>query len=170
MIRKLLFLALLGVISLATLWRFPEFPGPFGIPDGFLLVLLAWAFSQNRPLPASQPLGFGASLGLLKDLTGTGLFGGWMVALAFVTWLALQGTRTLECDHPLAQLLWVTLFAMAATGIQMLLLGMSDGRLAWGALFGYHWIPSSLLTGLFSLAAFPLIKSVLGTPRAPGLA
>lgn len=147
-----------GLLWGAALWRFPPLPGPWGVPDGLLIALLAWAFAHREPVPPTTALRMGGLLGILKDLAGGGPFGAWGAILAGTAWLATRGARTIARDHPWAQLLWVTAFALGTELAYAALLGVAGSPRAAGALLGYFLIPSALATALVSLGLFPLLK------------
>lgn len=145
----------------AALWRVPSLPGPWGVPDGLLIAVLAWALLPRRARSGSAPLWVGAALGMLKDFASGGPFGLWTAIFAITAWVAREASRSIEQDHPLTQGAWVAVFAAGTTLLYAAFLALrGDGGVA-GALLWYFLIPSSLATAVVSLGLFPILRHLL---------
>lgn len=142
-------------------WRVPALPGPWGVPDGLLVVLLAWILTRRMAISAPAVLGTGAGLGALKDLAGSGPFGAWLAIFAVTAWLAARADRAIARDHPLAQGVWLAMCAFGTTVAYAGLLGCrGEGQMAL-ALVVYFGIPSAVATALGGVLAWPSLRWVL---------
>lgn len=160
-VRRLAWWGFIALLWWSALWRRPALPGPWGVPDGLLLALLAWVLSRRGTVTTSAALWVGAGFGALKDAAGSGPFGGWVVIFAVTAWLAARADRTIARDHPVPQFLWVTLCAMGTVAAYAALMAVrGEAGLAW-ALAGYFLIPSAVLTALAGLVLFPLCQRLL---------
>jgi len=151
----------ISALWLAALWRIPTLPGPWGVPDGLLLALLAWAFAWRTSVSWTVPMGTGALMGGLKDLASGGPGGSWLLIFAGTAWVATRSARLIVRDHPLAQVVWITVFAMGTILAHAMLLVLRGERMMAGPLVGYFLIPSALATALTSLLLFPLLRRIL---------
>ena len=151
------FVALMWV---AALWRLSPLPEPW-MPDALLLALVGWVLAQ-RALPSwFSSVGRGAVLGGLKDLAGSGPFGGWLVVFAATAWLTSQGARTIARDVPITQVLWVALFTAGATIAYAGWLAVcGQGAMALPLVWVFG-LPSALATGAASLVLFPLVRRIV---------
>ena len=156
--RQLVWWMLVGVVWVAALWRVPALPGPWGAPDGLLLMLLAWAFAPRAPRPSWGPFGLGACVGTLKDVASSGPMGSWLLVFAVTAWLATRIAGIIARDHPFSQLLWVGLFASSTLVVYAALVGLRGEWSLAGSLLVYFWMPSTVTTALASLAVFPLLR------------
>ena len=151
-----------GLLWWAALWRWPSLPGPFGVPDGLLVALLAWVLARpERATSGNAPFWMGAVLGALKDVASSGPVGGWTAIFAATAWVAARSQHLIARDHPVAQLGWVTLFALGTVLAYSALAGVrGEGTLALHLATTFS-IPSALTTALSSLGLFPLIRRIL---------
>ena len=146
---------------LAALWRIPSLPGPWGVPDGLLIAVLAWALRPRRSRSGVTPLWVGATLGLLKDLASGGPFGLWTAIFAVTAWVAHRASRLIEQDHPVTQGAWVAVFAAGATLAYAAFLALQGNGGVAGAVLWYFLLPSALATAVVSLGLFPILRRLL---------
>lgn len=159
----MLFVKWWGFVALvwaAALWRLSPLPEPW-VPDGLLLALLGWVFAQ-RALPSwSSSVGHGAVLGGLKDLAGSGPFGGWLLVFAAAAWLTSRGARTIARDVPTTQVVWVAFFAAGTIAAYAGWLAVCGDGAMTPALVWVFGLPSALATGAASLLVFPIVRRLV---------
>lgn len=146
----------LGIAALVQVSLLPVLSVAGVYPNITLVVIVVWALLRG----ARAAVVWALIAGLWLDLLSGRAFGGYMLGLVIVAYVAGLGSRTVYRAGFLLALAMVAAATIVQNGIQMALLALSGGTFSLPETFVRLVLPEIVYNGVVLLAIYPVLSWV----------